>query len=72
MSIKQIHTHLWEILKTIQDARVDNLDMSSVADLMDGRLVHTLFTLVLKQRSSESEGLCDDIDFIDFYLSEYK
>ena len=28
----------------------------SVADLMDGRLVHTLFSVVLEQRSNGVEG----------------
>ena len=33
-----------------------SLDMTSVADLMDGRLVHTLFSLALDQRSMDMEG----------------
>ncbi|KAJ7386938.1 putative ATP-dependent RNA helicase ddx60 [Desmophyllum pertusum] len=55
----EIHTSLWEILKSIHDSSADNLlDMSSVADIMDGRLVHTLFFFVLEQRSMGGfEGL---------------
>ena len=46
---------LWEILKMIQDdycimmADGQSLDMTSVADLMDGRLVHTLCSLALDE-----------------------
>ena len=53
ISSLQIHKCLWEILKAIQDecpsitAASHSLDMTSVADLMDGRLVHTLFSLAL-------------------------
>ncbi|CAH3109024.1 unnamed protein product [Pocillopora meandrina] len=60
----EIYTCLWEILKTIQvvqrDASRDqtsNEFFKSVADLMDGRLVHTLFSAVLEQRSNGVEGL---------------
>ena len=33
-----------------------SLDMTSVADIMDGRLVHALFSLALDQRSMDVEG----------------
>ena len=33
-----------------------SLDMTSVADLVDGRLIHTLFALALEQRSMDFEG----------------
>ena len=52
---QQIHRCLWEILKMIQDdycimmADGQSLDMTSVADLMDGRLVHTLCSLALDE-----------------------
>ena len=59
----QIHRCLWEILKTVQDVQGDasrdqtgNGFFKSVADLMDGRLVHTLFSVVLQQRSKGVEG----------------
>lgn len=58
----QIHKCLLEVLKVIQDeypsmkAGGHSLDMTSVADLMDGRLVHTLFSLALDQRSMDLEG----------------
>ena len=48
-----MHKSLWEILKVIQDeypsifATGHLLDMTSVADLMDSRLLHTLFSLTL-------------------------
>ena len=35
----------------------NSLDMSSVADLMDGRLLHTLVRLFLEQRSKGLEGM---------------
>ncbi|XP_078360874.1 putative ATP-dependent RNA helicase DDX60 isoform X2 [Oculina patagonica] len=57
----EIHTSLWKVLKTIHDTCTSvgnlSLDMSSVADLMDGRLVHSLFSLVLKHNSMGLEGL---------------
>ena len=63
ISCWQIHTCLWEILKTVQDVQGDasidqtgNEFFKSVADLMDGRLVHTLFSVVLQQRSKGVEG----------------
>lgn len=49
----QMHKCLWEILKVIQDeypsitAAGHSLEMKSVADLMDSRLLHTLFSLTL-------------------------
>lgn len=33
------------------------LDMSSVADLMDGRLIHALFFFVLEETSTRLQGL---------------
>ena len=48
-----MHKSLWEILKVIQDeypsilATGHLLDMTSVADLMDSRLLHILFSLTL-------------------------
>ncbi|CAH3109026.1 unnamed protein product [Pocillopora meandrina] len=60
----EIHSCLCEILKTVQDVQGDaNRDQTgndffkSVADLMDGRLVHTVFSVVLQQRSKGVEGL---------------
>ncbi|PFX17720.1 putative ATP-dependent RNA helicase DDX60 [Stylophora pistillata] len=60
----EIHVCLWEILKTIQvvqgNQRRDetgNDFFKSVADLMDGRLIHTLFCAVLEQRLKGIEGL---------------
>ncbi|CAH3109016.1 unnamed protein product [Pocillopora meandrina] len=60
----EIHRCLWEILKTVQDVQGDasrdqtgNGFFKSVADLMDGRLVHTLFSVVLQQRSKGVEEL---------------
>ena len=46
----------------LEDAHRDesvkiSLDMSSVADLVDGRLVHVLFFRLAKQTSKQSEGL---------------
>ena len=59
----QIHSCLCEILKTVQDVQGDaNRDQASndffksVADLMDGRLVHSVFSVVLQQRSKGVEG----------------
>ena len=59
----QIHSCLCEILKAVQDVQGDaNRDQTgndffkSVADLMDGRLVHTVFSVVLQQRSKGVEG----------------
>lgn len=65
MFLKQIHISLWKTLKSIDETGVANsvssedksLDMSSVADLMDGRLVHTVFSLALEQSSNGFEGL---------------
>ncbi|XP_022803055.1 probable ATP-dependent RNA helicase DDX60 [Stylophora pistillata] len=68
----EIHTGLWQILKLMQlaleDAHRDEsveipLDMSSVADLVDGRLVHVLSFRLAKQRSKESDelGLPEDV-----------
>ena len=42
------------------DSAANVLDMTSVADLMDGRLVHTLFWLIMKQTSQGSKGLLSD------------
>ncbi|CAH3109022.1 unnamed protein product, partial [Pocillopora meandrina] len=62
----EIHTSLWQILRMIQsalrdaykdDSTANVLDMTSVADLMDGRLVHTLFWLIMKQTSQGSKDL---------------
>ena len=42
----------------MDDKNVDNsLDMSSVADLMDGRLLLALICLFLEQRSKGLEGM---------------
>ncbi|RMX53096.1 hypothetical protein pdam_00015575, partial [Pocillopora damicornis] len=60
----EIHTSLWQILRMIQsalrdaykdDSTANVLDMTSVADLMDGRLIHTLFWLIMKQTSQGSK-----------------
>ena len=40
----------------MKDAAGLSLDMTSVADIMDGRLVHALFSLALDQRSMDMEG----------------
>ena len=53
------------IQSALRDANKDDstanvLDMTSVADLMDGRLVHTLFWHILKQMSQGSKGLLSD------------
>ncbi|CAH3109010.1 unnamed protein product [Pocillopora meandrina] len=60
----EIHMCLWEILKAVQVVQeyastnqTGNDFFKSVADLMDGRLVHTLFSVVLQQRSKGVEGL---------------
>ena len=54
---------LLEILKAVQVVQeyaskdqTGNDFFKSVADLMDGRLVHTLFSVVLQQRSKGVEG----------------
>ncbi|PFX17719.1 putative ATP-dependent RNA helicase DDX60 [Stylophora pistillata] len=68
----EIYTGLWKILKLVQIALEDahrdesvkiSLDMSSVADLVDGRLVHVLFFCLAKQTSKNSEelGLPEDV-----------
>jgi len=44
------------------------LDMTSVADLMDGRLVHTLFRLVLEQKSVGLQGLKLFIIFLTYFI----
>ncbi|XP_078360877.1 putative ATP-dependent RNA helicase DDX60 [Oculina patagonica] len=59
----EIHLSLWKILRLIHDvyssmaSEVHALDMSSVADLMDGRLIHALFFLALEETSTGLEGL---------------
>ncbi|XP_027035542.1 probable ATP-dependent RNA helicase DDX60 [Pocillopora damicornis] len=62
----EIHTSLWQILRVIEsvlrdaykdDSAANVLEMTSVADLMDGRLVHTLFWLIMKQISQGSKDL---------------
>ncbi|KAM7443056.1 putative ATP-dependent RNA helicase ddx60 [Porites harrisoni] len=63
----EIHKCLWEILKVIQDeypsmtAASHSLDMTSVADLMDGRLVHTLFSLALGLEGIKADSLHKDV-----------
>lgn len=55
---------LWEILKTMQVVQGDhqkrdetgNDFFKSVADLMDGRLIHTLFCALVEQRLKGIEG----------------
>ncbi|XP_068760167.1 probable ATP-dependent RNA helicase DDX60 isoform X3 [Montipora capricornis] len=60
---QEIHRCLWKILKVIhddypamKDAASVSLDMSSVADIMDGRLVHALFSLAVDQSSMDIEA----------------
>jgi len=54
---REIHLSLWEILKSMDDANAcKSLDMASVADLMDGRFLHTLICLALEQTSKGLEG----------------
>ncbi|XP_068713426.1 probable ATP-dependent RNA helicase DDX60 isoform X5 [Montipora foliosa] len=60
---QEIHKCLWKILKVIhddypamKDAASVSLDMSSVADIMDGRLVHALFSLAVDQSSMDIEA----------------
>ncbi|XP_068713439.1 probable ATP-dependent RNA helicase DDX60 isoform X2 [Montipora foliosa] len=60
---QEIHRCLWKILKVIhddypamKDAASVSLDMSSVADIMDGRLVHALFSLAGDQSLMDIEA----------------
>ncbi|KAK2572326.1 putative ATP-dependent RNA helicase DDX60 [Acropora cervicornis] len=54
---REIHLSLWEILKSMDDANAcKSLDMASVADLMDGRFLHTLICLALEQTFKGLEG----------------
>ncbi|XP_044173202.1 probable ATP-dependent RNA helicase DDX60 isoform X1 [Acropora millepora] len=56
--LHEIHLSLWEILKSMDDRNAcKSLDMTSVADLMDGRFLHTLICLPLEQTSKGLEGL---------------
>ncbi|XP_015748558.1 PREDICTED: probable ATP-dependent RNA helicase DDX60, partial [Acropora digitifera] len=53
----EIHLSLWEILKSMDDTSAcKSLNMTSVADLMDGRFLHTLICLALEQTSKGLEG----------------
>ncbi|XP_020629551.1 probable ATP-dependent RNA helicase DDX60 [Orbicella faveolata] len=53
----EIHSSLWEILKSMDDINAGNsLDMTSMADLMDGRFLHALICLFFEHRSKELEG----------------
>ncbi|KAK2572321.1 putative ATP-dependent RNA helicase DDX60 [Acropora cervicornis] len=53
----EIHLSLWEILKSVDDTSAcKSLNMTSVADLMDGRFLHTLICLALEQTSKGLEG----------------
>ncbi|XP_022803066.1 probable ATP-dependent RNA helicase DDX60 [Stylophora pistillata] len=69
----EIHMCLWEILKTMQVVQGDhekrdetgNDFFKSVADLMDGRLIHTLFCALVEQRLKGIEGLILPEDVIE-------
>ena len=72
----QFCSNLWTCLKVIQDEYPSmtshSLDMTSVADLMDGRLVLTLFSLALEQRSLGLQGWSSVILQAVFTLINYQ